>query len=59
MIPADQALIRAGALATELGISASTLRRRKKKLAGAAWGRGMYLVQKLRDMGVLPRAGAA
>lgn len=56
MIPADQATIRSGALAKELGISNSTLTKMaKKNLAPARFGRGIWLVQKLRDLSVLPR----
>jgi hypothetical protein len=57
MIPAGQALIRSGALAAELGVAPSTLTKwSKKKIAAARFGRGIWLVQKLRDLDVLPRS---
>lgn len=60
MIPAGKAIIRTGALAAELGVHKSTLISwGRTKLRAARFGRGVYLVQKLRDMGVLPRVGAA
>jgi hypothetical protein len=60
VIPAGQALVRTSALAAELGVHKSTLIAwGKTKLKAARFTRGVYLVQKLRDMGVLPRVGAA
>lgn len=55
MIPAGQAIIRSGALAAELGVAPSTLTKwSKTKLRAARFGRGIWLVQKLRDLAVLP-----
>jgi hypothetical protein len=57
VIPAGQALIRSGALAAELGVASSTLTKwSKTKLAAARWSRGIWRVQALRDLGVLPRS---
>jgi hypothetical protein len=59
MIPADQALIRTGALAAELGVHKTTvISWGRTKLAAARFGRGVFLVQRLRDIGVLPRVTA-
>ena len=60
MISADKAMIGTAELAAELGKDPATICRwAKTKLRAAKWSRGVFLVQKLRDMGVLPRAEQA
>lgn len=60
MIPAGQALITTGALAIELGVHKTTICAwSKDRLRGAKFSRGFFLVQRLRDQGVLPRVEGA
>lgn len=55
MIPADQSSIRTHELARELGVCQSALYKRAAEFRSAKLMRGVYLVQRLRDLGVLPR----
>ena len=53
-------MITTGQLAVELDVHKSTICVwARTRLRFARWSRGKFLVQKLRDMGVLPRVGAA
>ncbi len=58
MIARDQTLIRSRDLAAELQINISTLCRmtaKRKDLKAAKFARDRYLVQRLRDCGILPK----
>jgi DNA-binding transcriptional regulator YdaS (Cro superfamily) len=60
-IPAGQAVITTSALAAELGVhpdSISRMARERADIKAARWTRGRFLVQRLRDSGILPRVEA-
>ena len=60
MIPAGKSLIRTAELAVELEVSPDTVTKwGRTRLAFARWSRGRFLVQRLRDAGILPRLETA
>lgn len=60
MIHPSQGIIRSSQLAAELGVGSTTIAKwGRTRLRSAKWARGMFLVQRLRDLGVLPRVDAA